>query len=234
MVLAKYLLVRSAAVATVVGMLSVSAPALAQQQQQPTQQQQQTQQGTSGHPVTESNEGTNGNTGAQPAPEGFANGGMDPAQCTTGTLPTDQNNSTTNTQGTTGTTTSSNGASSGTLPNAQTQGAGTHCPTTSTRPVPGSPNTGAPGMTPSTTTGGGTVTPGATTPMNNSSSTTSTTNTGVETNGAPTAGSGMTDTLRDNPNGSNWLQKFNRPNVASSNHRSRYRTHKMGTTTPPQ
>ena len=153
---------RSVAAATMIGMLSVTAPAFAQQsdasQSQSTQAQPSStntttnsdpQRGTPGHPVTESNEGPTGNDKAQPAPAGYANGGMDAAQCTRPTTPTDEKNAGQNQDASTGTTTSPHGVSSGTQANAQANGSGTHCPTTSTRPVPGSKNTASPTPQPS-------------------------------------------------------------------------------------
>ncbi len=87
--------------------------------------------------------------------------------------------------------------------------------TTSTVPaVPGAPGTLTPPVTNDTTA------PAA--PANSSSTTTVAPSTGYNRGT-------MTNTLRDNPNGPNWLAKFNRPVKASRHH-----TNSIGTTQPPQ
>ena len=76
----------------------------------------------------------------------------------------------------------------------------------------------------------GSVTRGRYTPTNTNTNTNTNMN-ATPSSGTmqPTAGSTMQNTLRDNPNGSNWLQKFNRPNVAATNKKHHYHTNSLGT-----
>lgn len=203
---------RSIAAAAVVGMLAVSAPAYAQTTQTPPT-----------NPSPTSSQGQTTTTtqpaqGQQPMDQ-TSKGPATPSQCAAATPPDNAGDNSSkgnkpiessgaSSNAPSGPTTSSAGTSSTTNPD---------CPAAGTTSGQGSVTSGGYHHTPSAQPATTTTTPTTTTPSTNSSNMNSTSM--PMTSGQST----MRNTLRDNPNGSSWLQKFNR----------RPRTHAVGTTTHP-
>lgn len=220
-------LARGAAAAAVIGMLSVSAPALAQTTTQGTTP---TTQSTTPATPTNTDQKVTGRSYAACRNTIVAPGsGQAPVS---GTTPNNQS-----TAPSTGNSESApvNTANNGTMNGGTAVGNRG----TGTMDVNGKcKNATTNGTNATSTTNPMNATPPATTMPAHHVHTMMKSKTGGSYGTQPTMGSNqgtMTNTLTDNPNGAGWLRKFNRPAVIAKNrnHKMR-RTNALGTTTPPR